>query len=204
MAASSFSTPITWHSQYPPELAEGGKLARAAVANPGQVFHLPGVGLGDIRDVQNQKRQRADPGAAFVQDRRAQKLAQFRSAQIARQPRLRLDQRNPLLQRPSDLAEAHAAPRRDPVERLGHEAPGGLAQAGRKFPRKIVQMAAHLGRGSYYRAQGPPYIAAALPSFRTGNLPHAEGPSRRQKFPQQSALPLAQPKSISQIKDFAL
>jgi len=46
---------------HPDQLAQPvavGDLAGAAVAHPGQVFHLLGIGLGDVRGVEDQQRSR--------------------------------------------------------------------------------------------------------------------------------------------------
>ncbi|MCZ6861983.1 MAG: hypothetical protein O7I42_17185 [Alphaproteobacteria bacterium] len=45
-------------------------------------MHLLSVGLGDVQDVQNQKRPRPDPGTALAQDRRAQMRAQLWPARL--------------------------------------------------------------------------------------------------------------------------
>ena len=186
------------------------KAARAAVADPGQVLHLPRIGLGDVREVQNQKRSIADPGAALAQDRGAEIPAQLHPAKVARQPRFVLA---------SAIVSSSARPislsRTLPRAAIPYSASdtkrrAGLLKPEESFPEyssatvKIVQMGAHLAGGSHYHAQGPPFVEAGLPSVRTGSLPHAEGPPRRQKFPQKSAVPLPQTRSKSQIKNFAL
>ena len=56
-------------------------------------------------NVNNLKLARPDPGTALAQDSRAQMRAQLWPAKVARQPRLRLGQRDRLLQRPSDLTQ---------------------------------------------------------------------------------------------------
>ncbi len=70
----------------------------------------------------------------------------------------------------------------------GPRTPRGLAQAARKFPRKILQMGAHLRRGSHYHDQGPPFVEAGLLSVRTGNLPHAGGHRAVKSFPKNPPL----------------
>jgi hypothetical protein len=57
--------------------ALGGQYRRL---HPGQIFHLLGVTLGDVRDVQDQKRSLADPGAPFAQDSTAHVTAQLLAA----------------------------------------------------------------------------------------------------------------------------
>ena len=113
---------------------------------------------------------------------------------VARQARLCLGQRYRCLQRPADLAQAHAAPGRDPVKRLRHETPRRLAQAGGEPPRKLIQMGAHLGRRLPYRVLGPPLLGVGLLSVCTGILPRAEGPSRHKEPPKKYAGQLRRPR----------
>ena len=132
-------------------------------------------------------------GKLVAQDSGAQMVAYRATAQVVRQSRLRLGQRYRFLQRPADLAQAHAAPGRAPVKRLPNETPRRLVQAGGGSPPKIDPN----GRASWppfalscpwpYRVPSPPFLGMGLLSVCTGILPRAEGPLRHKEPPQKYA-----------------
>ena len=81
------------------------QLARAAVADRGQILHLAGILFADVAQVQAQNGVGLDPAACHGRQTGRQFGFQPRRLQVARQPVLGLDQRNLFLQAARDVAQ---------------------------------------------------------------------------------------------------
>ncbi len=105
----------------------------AAIPNLIEKFHLAGILLAHIAEIQAQHGIALHAAAAQAQQSLAEVRFQFLRLQIARETVLGLEQRNLFLQTSRDVAQLHALTGLDAEQHLADKIPQRLAETGGEF-----------------------------------------------------------------------